>query len=69
LLEHIAQARSAAALRSELKAPTGVRAGVAAGMTVFGYCALTPRQRLIEAGAHHTFEHMRDLPDLIGRHA
>ena len=45
--------------------PTGVRAGVAAGMTVFGYCALTPKQRLIEAGAHHTFECMRDLPRLI----
>lgn len=45
--------------------PTGVRAGVAAGMTVFGYCALTPRQRLIEAGAHHIFERMRDLPGLI----
>jgi HAD superfamily hydrolase (TIGR01509 family) len=45
--------------------PTGVRAGVAAGMTVFGYCALTPKQRLIEAGAHHTFERMRDLPGLI----
>lgn len=45
--------------------PTGVRAGVAAGMTVFGYCALTPRQRLIEAGAHHVFERMRDLPALI----
>ena len=45
--------------------PTGVRAGVAAGMTVFGYCALTPRQRLINAGAHHTFERMRDLPSLI----
>jgi len=45
--------------------PTGVRAGVAAGMTVFGYCALTPKQRLIEAGAHHTFERMRDLPALI----
>jgi HAD superfamily hydrolase (TIGR01509 family) len=45
--------------------PTGVRAGVAAGMTVFGYCALTPRDRLIEAGAHHTFERMRDLPSLI----
>lgn len=45
--------------------PTGVRAGVAAGMTVFGYCALTPRQRLIEAGAHHTFERMSDLPALI----
>ena len=45
--------------------PTGVRAGVAAGMTVFGYCALTPKQRLIEAGAHHTFERMRELPGLI----
>ena len=45
--------------------PTGVRAGVAAGMTVFGYCALTPQAKLIEAGAHHTFEHMRDLPGLI----
>jgi HAD superfamily hydrolase (TIGR01509 family) len=45
--------------------PTGVRAGVAAGMTVFGYCALTPKQRLIEAGAHHTFERMRDLPGLM----
>jgi beta-phosphoglucomutase-like phosphatase (HAD superfamily) len=45
--------------------PTGVSAGVAAGMTVFGYCALTPKQRLIEAGAHYTFERMRDLPGLI----
>jgi HAD superfamily hydrolase (TIGR01509 family) len=45
--------------------PTGVSAGVAAGMTVFGYCALTPKQRLIEAGAHHTFERMRELPSLI----
>jgi HAD superfamily hydrolase (TIGR01509 family) len=45
--------------------PTGVRAGVAAGMTVFGYCGLTPKQRLIDAGAHHTFERMRDLPSLI----
>jgi HAD superfamily hydrolase (TIGR01509 family) len=47
--------------------PTGVRAGVAAGMTVFGYCALTPKQRLIAAGAHYTFECMRELPDLIRR--
>src|ERR1700728_4845893 len=45
--------------------PTGVRAGVAAGMTVFGYCALTPKHRLIEAGAHQTFERMRELPGLI----
>jgi HAD superfamily hydrolase (TIGR01509 family) len=46
--------------------PTGVSAGVAAGMTVFGYCALMPKHRLIEAGAHHTFERMRDLPELLG---
>jgi HAD superfamily hydrolase (TIGR01509 family) len=46
--------------------PTGVQAGVAAGMTVFGFCAHTPKRRLLEAGAHHTFEHMRDLPRLIG---
>ena len=38
--------------------PTGVTAGVAAGMTVYGCRALTPRQRLIEAGAHHTFDNM-----------
>jgi HAD superfamily hydrolase (TIGR01509 family) len=47
--------------------PTGVLAGVAAGMTVFGYCALTSQQRLLAAGAHYTFECMRDLPDLISR--
>jgi HAD superfamily hydrolase (TIGR01509 family) len=46
--------------------PTGVRAGVAAGMTVFGYCALTPAQRLREAGAHQIFKHMRELPALLG---
>jgi HAD superfamily hydrolase (TIGR01509 family) len=45
--------------------PTGVRAGVAAGMTVFGYCALTPEQRLREAGARTTFRHMRELPALL----
>jgi HAD superfamily hydrolase (TIGR01509 family) len=46
--------------------PTGVIAGVAAGMTVFGYCALMPKHRLIEAGAHHTFDRMRELPKLLG---
>jgi HAD superfamily hydrolase (TIGR01509 family) len=46
--------------------PTGVRAGVAAGMTVFGFCALTPEQRLLEAGAHRIFKHMRELPALLG---
>jgi HAD superfamily hydrolase (TIGR01509 family) len=48
--------------------PTGVQAGVAAGMTVFGYCALTPRHRLIEAGAHYTFDRMGDLLGLMARH-
>ena len=45
--------------------PTGVRAGVAAGMTVFGYCAVTPQLRLTAAGAHRTFTHMRELPTLL----
>jgi len=45
--------------------PTGVAAGVAAGMRVFGYSALTPSQRLIEAGAHQTFSTMALLPELL----
>jgi HAD superfamily hydrolase (TIGR01509 family) len=45
--------------------PTGVAAGVAAGMKVFGFCAHTPSQRLHEAGAHVIFESMRTLPDLL----
>jgi HAD superfamily hydrolase (TIGR01509 family) len=45
--------------------PTGVTAGVAAGMSVYGYCALTPRTRLMEAGAMYTFERMQDLLGLL----
>ena len=45
--------------------PTGVAAGVAAGMTVYGYCAQTPERRLVDAGAHYTFSDMRRLPDLL----
>lgn len=45
--------------------PTGVAAGVAAGMTVLGYCALTPPHRLLDAGAHHVFGDMADLPRLL----
>jgi HAD superfamily hydrolase (TIGR01509 family) len=45
--------------------PTGVAAGVAAGMTVWGYCAHMPARRLIDAGAHRTFDRMSALPDLI----
>lgn len=47
--------------------PTGVKAGVAAGMTVYGYAALTPASRLLEAGAHLTFTDMACLPSLIER--
>jgi len=46
--------------------PTGVSAGVAAGMTVYGYSALTPAHRLTEAGAHRTFDRMERLPALLG---
>jgi HAD superfamily hydrolase (TIGR01509 family) len=45
--------------------PTGVTAGVAAGMTVYGYCGLTPRERLADAGAQFTFDEMERLPDLL----
>jgi HAD superfamily hydrolase (TIGR01509 family) len=45
--------------------PTGVTAGVAAGMAVYGYCALTPRRRLEEAGVQCTFASMQDLPGLL----
>lgn len=45
--------------------PTGVGAGIAAGMRVLGYCARTPAQRLIEAGAHRAFSDMASLPALL----
>ncbi len=46
--------------------PTGVAAGVAAGMNVYGYAALTPAERLTLAGAHRVFADMRELPSLLG---
>jgi HAD superfamily hydrolase (TIGR01509 family) len=45
--------------------PAGVEAGVAAGMTVYGYCAYTSAPRLLRAGAHHTFDSMAALPELL----
>jgi HAD superfamily hydrolase (TIGR01509 family) len=45
--------------------PPGVQAGVAAGMTVFGFCAYTPEHKLKAAGAHLTFDDLRRLPDLL----
>ena len=46
--------------------PTGVTAGVAAGATVWAYCPL-PAQgpALRQAGAHHLFGHMADVPGLL----
>jgi HAD superfamily hydrolase (TIGR01509 family) len=46
---------------------TGVTAGVAAGMTVFGYSARTPARRLRDAGAHRTFKRMSDLLPMLGQ--
>jgi HAD superfamily hydrolase (TIGR01509 family) len=45
--------------------PAGVTAGIGAGMRVYGYCAFTPQPRLIAAGAHHTFDNMARLPELL----
>ena len=48
---------------------TGVLAGVAAGSTVFAYLPLTTRHvdalQLHQAGAHHVFADMADLPGLL----
>ncbi len=46
--------------------PVGVQAGVAAGMTVFGYAAAGKPSELAAAGAI-TFDDMRDLPALLAR--
>ena len=45
--------------------PTGVAAGAAAGMHVFGYSTRNPPARLLEAGARDTFTHMSQLPTLL----
>lgn len=45
--------------------PTGVRAGIAAGMYVYGFAANTPAHRLSAAGAHQIFSDMADLPQLL----
>ncbi|MFF2655252.1 HAD family hydrolase [Streptomyces sp. NPDC058045] len=44
--------------------PLGVRAALAAGMDVYGFTAMTPRRRLLDAGA--SAEHLSDsLPVLL----
>jgi len=46
--------------------PTGVRAGVAAGMRVFGYGHDSGEASLAEVGATVTFSDMSALPRLLG---
>lgn len=46
--------------------PTGVRAGVAAGATVFGYAAQGDGAALKAAGATRVFGSMGELPALLG---
>jgi HAD superfamily hydrolase (TIGR01509 family) len=45
---------------------TGTSAGVAAGMTVFGYCERQDPRQLLAAGASAIFNDMRRLPMLLG---
>ena len=45
--------------------PTGATAGVAAGMTVFGYAARNDTDELRAVGVRTIFTDMRELPELI----
>lgn len=45
--------------------PSGTTAGVAAGMTVLGYCAQNAPEPLFAAGASAVFNDMRQLPVLL----
>ncbi len=45
--------------------PTGTRAGVAAGATVYGLTTLNTAATLMKAGASLTFERMEQLPELL----
>lgn len=47
----------------------GVQAGAAAGMTVFGFAAMSDPDALRAAGAAHVFTRMDELPDLLARAA
>ncbi|MAI37153.1 HAD family phosphatase [Alteromonas sp.] len=47
--------------------PVGVSAAKAAGMTVYGYSAITPALHLWDAGAHSVFNEMSGLLPLVQR--
>ncbi len=44
---------------------TGVAAGVAAGMTVYGFAAIADPRLLLAAGATCVFSDMQSLPGLV----
>ena len=58
---------TAATVSGETLASTAVStAGVAAGATVFAYCTESDyAARLLQAGAHCTFQNMQQLPQLL----
>ena len=66
LFLHAARAMGAEPSRCAVieDSPVGVRAGVAAGMTVFGFAARGQHEALAEAGAV-VFDDMTRLPDLL----
>ena len=47
--------------------PPGVTGALAAGMKFVGFTAHTPASKLRDAGAHHLFDDMRALPELVRR--
>ena len=49
--------------------PIGVEGAAAAGMTVFGFAEMMPARKLLAAGAHHVFDNMHDLPNLLDSHS
>jgi HAD superfamily hydrolase (TIGR01509 family) len=67
LFEHAARTMGVPADRCAVveDSPLGVRAARAAGMDVYGFAAMTPRERLAEATA--LFGEMDELPSLLER--
>lgn len=47
--------------------PSGIHAARAAAMVAIGYAALTPAERLLDAGAHAVIDALEQLPPLVRR--
>lgn len=69
LFLHAARAMGAAPERCAVieDSAVGVQAGAAAGMTVFGFAAMSHADALRAAGAAHVFTRMDALPGLLAR--